>query len=658
MVEEFLRSLVIIFGLSAFIVYLLHKVKLPSIVGFLLSGIIIGPYGVGLVKDVQIIEIFAEIGIILLLFVLGIELSLSRLFEMRRFIFLAGGLQVLITSLLVFFVALNFLSLKTSAFVAIAIALSSTAVGLKYLVDKGEIEAPHGKVIVGISIFQDLLAVFVTAFVPIFSGEVLEFRGLILGILLSILFVIVIVWSSRKIVPLFLFQVVKSRVRDLFIISILFLCFSVALIASEFGLSLAFGAFLAGLLISESEYAHQVTADIIPFRESLMALFFISVGMLFNVSLIAENLIVIIFASLSIMLIKIIGAFVSVTLAGGGFRVSLTSAFALSQISEFSLVLILLGKRHGIISGDFYNFFIGSFVLTMLLSSILLIFANKIAFSAERYIKIKDKVFESIPINNELENHVIIVGFGLNGRNIAKVLKAIGIPYVILELNIITVKKMRELGEPIYYGDGTSVDVLKKVGIEKAKMLVVVISDPSSTRKIVSLARSENPNIYIIVRTRFISEVEELKRLGADEVIPEEFETSIEISSRVLSYFNVPLNLIREYASKLREDAYKVLRRFEMQVEKIIDGIDVLKHLDSGIYIITETSLANGKSIAGLNLKSKTGAMIIAVQRGDEIFTNPSSDFVFKVGDVMFIVGRREEIERAIEFLEGEKIKN
>jgi CPA2 family monovalent cation:H+ antiporter-2 len=655
MVEEFLKSLVVIFGLSAFIVYLLHKVKLPSIVGFLLSGIIIGPYGIGLVKDVQVIEIFAEIGIILLLFVLGIELSLSGLFEMRRFLFIAGGLQVVITSLLVFSAALNFLNLKTSIFVAIAIASSSTAVGLKYLVDKGEIDAPHGKVIVGISIFQDLLAVFVTTFIPIFSGEVPEFKELIFEILLSVLFVIVIVWGSRKIVPSLLFQVVKSRVRDLFIISILFLCFSVALIASEFGLSLAFGAFLAGLLISESEYAHQVTADIIPFRESLMALFFISVGMLFKVGLIVENLIPIIFASLLIMLIKIIGTFASVTLAGDGFRVSLISAFALSQISEFSLVLISLGKKHGIIPDDFYDFFIGSFVLTMMFSSILLIFTNKITFLAERYMKIKDKVFEGAPINDELKNHVIIVGFGLNGRNIAKALKTIRIPYVVLELNIITVKKMRELGEPIYYGDGTSVDVLRKVGIDKAKMLVVVISDPTSTRKIVSLARSENPHIYIIVRTRFVSEVEELRKLGADEVIPEEFETSIEISSRVLKYFNLPLNLVREYVSKLREDAYKVLRRFEMQVEKVISGVDVLKHLDSGIYIVSEASLARGKSIAELNLKSETGAMIIAVQREGEIFTNPSSDFVFKVGDVMFIIGKREEIERAIEFLEGEK---
>ncbi len=658
MVEEFLKSLVIIFGLSAFIVYLLHKVRLPSIVGFLLSGIIIGPYGIGLVKDVQVIGIFAEIGIILLLFVLGIELSLSRLFEMRRFLFLAGGLQVLITLLLVLFVVLNFLSLEISIFIAIAVALSSTAVGLKYLVDKGEIDAPHGKVIIGVLIFQDLLAVLATAFVPIFSGEITKFRELIFKILLTILFVSIIVWGSRKLVPSLLFQVVKSRVRDLFIISILFLCFSVALIASEFGLSLAFGAFLAGLLISESEYAHQVTADIVPFRESLMALFFISVGMLFNVGFITGNLITIIFASLLIMLIKIIGAFASVILAGGGLRVSLISAFALSQISEFSLVLVLLGKKHGIIPDDFYNFFIGSFVLTMLFSSLLLIFANKVAFSAEKYMKVKDKVFGGVPVNSEFKNHVIIVGFGLNGRNIAKVLKAIGILYVILELNIVTVKKMREIGEPIYHGDGTSVDVLRKIGIDKAKMLIVAISDPSSTRKIVALARSEKPDIYIIVRTRYVGEVDELKKLGADEVIPEEFETSIEISSRVLNHFNVPLNVIREYTSKLREDAYRVLRRFEMKIDRIIDGVDVLRHLDSGTYIVSETSIARDRSIAELNLKSETGAIIISVQRGDEIFTNPSSDFVFKVGDIMFIIGKREEIERAVEFLESEKIRN
>ncbi len=243
--------------------------------------------------------------------------------------------------------------------------------------------------------------------------------------------------------------------------------------------------------------------------------------------------------------------------------------------------------------------------------------------------------------------------FGLNGINVAKILKLIGIPYVILELNIVTVKKMRKIGEPIYHGDATSIDVLKRVGIDKASLIVIVISDPASARKIVALSRSENPNIYIIVRTRYITEVEELKRLGANEVIPEEFETSIEISSCVLNYFNLPLNVIREYVKKLREDSYRVLRSFEISLDKPIKEIDFLKYVDSGIYIVGRNSRALGRSIASLNLKNQTGAMIIAVKRGGEILVNPPSDFVFEEGDIMFVIGRYDEIEKAIEFLEG-----
>ncbi|MEN3039815.1 MAG: cation:proton antiporter, partial [Candidatus Kryptonium sp.] len=261
----------------------------------------------------------------------------------------------------------------------------------------------------------------------------------------------------------------------------------------EIGFSLAFGAFLAGLLISESEYAHQVPADIIPFRDRFMAIFFISVGMLFNADFISKNLLNVVVVSALVMLIKSIGTFASVALAGGGSRVSLISAFALSQISEFSFVLILLGKANKIIGEDIYNLFISVSIITMMLTPILLVYAPRISQVIEKYIKLRGKFFEEVGKVDRFENHVIIVGFGLNGRNVAKALKAIGVPYVVVELNIVTVKRMREQGEQIYHGDATSIDVLRKVGIDKARLIVVVISDPVSARKIVSLARFENP---------------------------------------------------------------------------------------------------------------------------------------------------------------------
>lgn len=372
---EFLKIIALIFGLSAFVVYLLHRAKLPSVIGFLISGIIVGPYGVGLVGNVKIVEIFAEIGIILLLFVLGIELSPTRLFEMKRFIFLVGGVQILLTTLLIMSISLNFFNLNVAVFIGLTLSLSSMAVVLKHLVDRGELDTPHGKVIVGILIFQDLIAVLITAFIPFISRDDFKLNEFLFRIFTSILFVFFVIVAPRKFIPFLMFQIVKSRVRDLFIISVLLLCFSVALFMYELGFSLAFGAFLAGLLISESEYAHQVTSDIIPFRESFMAIFFVSLGMLFNVDFIYENLASILLLSILVMLIKVIGVFLSVIFAGGSIRVSLISAFSLAQISEFSFVLILLGKRHELISENFYNFFISSAVITIMLSPVLFVLA-------------------------------------------------------------------------------------------------------------------------------------------------------------------------------------------------------------------------------------------------------------------------------------------
>ena len=649
---EFLKTFALIFGVSTLVVYLFHKLKIPAVVGFLFSGMIIGPYGLGFAGDTKIIELFAEIGLILLLFIIGIELSPTKLIEMRGFLFLAGALQILITTVVVVVISVSFWGLKTSIFIGLLVSLSSTAIVLKYLIDRGEVDAPYGRVIVGILIFQDLVAVLATAFIPLLSGEEFKISAFIFKIFTSFIVVVAVIWASRKFVPILMFQVIKSRIRELLIISVMFLCFSIALLASEMGFSLAFGAFLAGLLISESEYAHQVTADIIPFRESFMALFFVSIGMLLNFDFVVENLTAIVLITLLIIFVKVISTFLSVFISGGGFRISAISAIALAQVSEFSFVLILLGKKFGFVDEKFYNFFISVSVITMIIAPFLLKFAHKIPPVFEVHRKIKNKIFAEADEKVELENHVIIVGFGLNGKNVARVLKSVGIPYVVLELNILTVRKMREEGEPIFHGDASSVDVLRKVGIKKAKLLIVAISDPASVRRIVSIARSENPDIYIIVRTRYVSEVDELKKLGADEVIPEEFETSIEISSRVLNYFKVPTNLLRQLIYKLREDIYKIFRGLTLPDELRLGGFDFFKHVDFESYVINKNSKAVGKSLAELNLKSQTGAWIVAVQRGEEIFANPSSDFVLNEGDMIVMLGKRDEIEKAIEFLD------
>jgi CPA2 family monovalent cation:H+ antiporter-2 len=649
---EFLKTFAIILGTSTVIVYVLHKMKMPSVIGFLISGLVIGPFGIGLVRNIELVELFAQIGIILLLFVLGIELSPTKLFEMRRFLSFAGWLQVFLTIVLSTIFASIFLNLGQALLTGMLISLSSTAIVLKHLSDKGEVDTPHGRITIGILIFQDLFAILMVGLLPSLSSGKIQFNLLLEKIFISLVVISLAIWSSRKFIPWLLFQIVKSRIRDLFIVSVLFLCFSVALLISEIGFSLALGAFIAGLLISESEYAHQVTADVIPFRESFMAIFFISIGMLFDTKFFIDNFVLIILTSIAVIFLKVIASFLSIRLAGGNTRISLISALALAQISEFSFLLLSIAQQYNIVNQTFFNFFISTSIITMLFSPIILLnthkIAEKIPIKFPQTAKTKTNEFEK---TTKLDLHVVIVGFGINGRNVAKILKDLNIPYVILELNPITVKEMKKQGEPIFLGDATSVDVLKIARVDKAKLIVIAISDPISTRRIVTLARRINPDIYIIVRTRYVSEIEELKKLGADEVIPEEFETSIQISNRVLSFFNVPLNVTKEYISKLRESSYIPLLNVSVgdNLSKLVKG--KFHHLSFNLatYLVEENSISAGKSIAELNFRAKTGATIIAVKRDDEIHLNPNASFILKPGDLVLALGKPAELEKAIE---------
>jgi CPA2 family monovalent cation:H+ antiporter-2 len=251
------------------------------------------------------------------------------------------------------------------------------------------------------------------------------------------------------------------------------------------------------------------------------------------------------------------------------------------------------------------------------------------------------------------EGHVIIIGFGLNGRNLAEVLKEASVPYVVLEINNDTVIQMKKKGEPIFYGDGTSPEILGKLGIETARMLVVAISDPSSTRRIVQVARKENRRLYIIVRTRYTAEVEDLLKLGANEVIPEEFETSIEIFAKVLHHYQVPKNLLIEQIERIRSGSYEVLRRVELPAKDLPQKCEILIDVDTETYLIKEGSYASGRSVKELRIRSTTGATVIAVKRGNEIISSPGLDFVFMPGDIVYLIGGKESLSKAIALLES-----
>ncbi len=660
----FLKSLVIILGISAVVVFALHRIKIPSIVGFLLAGVLLGPHGLHLIKDAITIQTFAEIGVILLLFTIGLEFSLSRFLKMRLEVFGVGGLYVLTTVALTTLISYQWFgieNLNMVIFLGFLVALSSTAIVMKLLSDKAELDTPHGRSSVGILIFQDLCVVPFMLFIPVMSGggglsEIMLTFGKALAIITIVLL------SAKWIVPNILHQIVRTRSRELFVITILILCFGIAFLTSEFGLSLALGAFLAGLVISESEYAHEATSTILPFRDSFSGLFFISVGMLMDTSFFIDNLQVVLLLFFGIFSLKFLSGFFSMYLLRRPLRTSIHSSMNLAQVGEFSFVLAVAGLSAGLISHEVYQGFLSASVLTMLLTPFIMqispFISNKL--SSHKLLKRLEKItgpseYEEFP--EKRKDHIIIIGYGLNGRNLARVLKEADIPYVVLELNIGTVRDMKQHGEPIYYGDGTKVEMLRKLGINTAKTLVIAISDPSSCRNIVKTARDQNPKLFIIARTRYAAEVDDLLKLGADEVIPEEFETSVEIFSMVLNQYQRPKNEIFNFVDMIREDGYRALRQARTTIRKpLFDKCTVLKDVTVELFTINDNSPVLGKSIEGLRFRPQTGATIIAVERENQMHTSPDPKFSFKAGDIVFITGKREDINKALIYLTEGKI--
>jgi CPA2 family monovalent cation:H+ antiporter-2 len=654
---EVLKSLVIILGVSATVVFILHRLRFPSIVGFLIAGICLGPHGFRFINDIHEVELLAEIGVILLLFTIGLEFSLKNLIKFRSTVIAGGLAQVSLTILST--TALTYLfikDLKSAIFTGFIIALSSTAIVLKMLSDRAELNTPHGRLTLGMLIFQDLCIVPFMLLVPILTGgngapEILSTMGK------AIIIIGTIIFGANWLVPHILYQIVRTRNRDLFIITIIFLCLGTALLTSKFGLSLALGAFLAGLIISESEYAHQAMADILPFTNSFSGIFFISVGMLLDIGFLNANLLLVIPIVLAIFLLKSLVGLISALILGYNLRIAIQTGLIISQIGEFSFVLAIAGAGVGLISETYYQVFLSASIITMALTPFIINLSPRLSSSLSSRLPLKRIAGISDRTRKDRDpgkraNHVMIVGFGLNGKNLAKVLRESSLPYVIIELNPSTVRSMRKAGEPIIYGDGTRPEILHKAGLQEAKVLVIAISDPASTRRIVQVARKENPDLYIIVRTRFAAEVEDLKGLGANEVIPEEFETSMEIFARVLHHYHIPKNAIMDQIHRMRRDNYQMLRSVQLPRKPLTERYEILYDIENETYLLGEDSPVVGHSLGDLRFRTHTGVTILAVKRGKNlIYPNPGEDFILKPQDILFLVGEKEDIDKAITFL-------
>src|SRR5437660_1701826 len=554
-----LRDLAIIFAGSLLVILLFHRLKLPALPGFIVAGVLLGPNALGLVSDVHQVESLAEVGVIMLLFTIGIEFSLSRLREMGRQILVGGFSQMGFTVLATLAVGLALLGdWRVSLFLGFLIALSSTAIVLKVLTDTGEIDAPHGRLATGVLIFQDLCVVPIMLVLPFLAGKAAGGPvGLLLALGKAALVVVGVVLAARMIVPRALAAILKTRSRELFLIAVILIGTLTALGTAAAGASLALGAFLAGLVISESDYGHQAMAELLPFRDVFISLFFVAVGMLVQVEFLRDHPALALAGVVGVMGGKALLAAGGPLLLGYSGRVALLAGLAVSQIGEFSFVLAREGRGTGLLSEVLYQTSLAVAVLTMLVTPFLLQGGPALLDGLERLVPL-DRLLPglrpgAIPVADQpLTDHVIVAGYGLNGRNLTAALRSIRAPYLIVDLNAQPVQQARARGEPAFYGDATREEILRALGAERARMLVVAISDPSATRRMVRVARSLNPRIHIIARTRYVTEIPELSRLGADVVIPEEFETSIEIFARPLAHYSVPRSDIERLVDQIR----------------------------------------------------------------------------------------------------------
>ncbi|MCX9012394.1 MAG: cation:proton antiporter [Candidatus Methanoperedens sp.] len=654
MTELFLlRDFVTIFGVAVGIAFLFHHLKMAPLAGYLIAGVLLGPSMLGIVKDTGLIEVLAEVGVILLLFLIGVEFSLDELIRMNRTAFAGGVLQVVLTSAAVLLVALSSgLQFEKGLFAGFLVAMSSTAIVFKLLSDRGEIDSPKGRLSAGILIFQDLSVVAIVLLLPVLGGKSgLSAADVALNIFLALVFVGIAIVVARYVVPLMLYRVVRTHSRELFLISIVLICFGTAYLTSFVGLSLALGAFLAGLVVSESEYGHQAFSEILPLKDVFSILFFVSIGMLLDVGSVLRYPGIILLAVLFIIAVKFaIGALVPMVL-GYPLRVAVPVGVALAQIGEFSFVLSKEGLGSGLISFDDYQVFLASSIITMVFTPFMIQGSGRLSEFIER-LPVPDelkmgRLHEDVPGREDLNNHVIVVGFGLNGRNVSRVLSASGIPFVVLELNPETVRSEKKRGVPVFYGDASKEAVLEQANIMTARSIVIAISDASATRRVVELARRLNPSVYIIARTRYTSEVTPLYSLGANEVIPEEFETSIEIVSRVLQRYFIPADEIDRHIGDIRKDGYEMFRNIHHRYTVFPELKEHLPDIEIETIRIGDASPLAGKTLAEAGLRRGFGVTVLAVQRGKQTISNPSGDTQVLAQDVIVLIGTKDSIARA-----------
>lgn len=660
-ISSILRDLTVVLAIATGLALLFGKLRLSVIPAFLAGGAILGPTGAGLVSEPAMVEVLAEIGVAMFLFTIGLDLSISRLGKMPRRILWAGAAQVLVTVLCALAALAIFgVPVPEALFVGFVLSLSSTAIVLKVYGDRVEMDTSQGRISLGILVFQDLAAIpMMLLIVPLRQWEGAQAQAVLLTLVKAAGAVGALLLLARFVIPRLLREVVKLNSRDVLAMTVLLVCLGTAFLARQIGLSLGMGAFLAGMVISESDYVHEIAAQIMPFRDVLIGVAFISFGMLLDLPFAARRLPLVLLVTVGVVLLKAIAAGAAIRVLGYTWRVATVAAVGLVQIGEFSFLLLSEGYRAGLIAAAPYDILLAATVLTMTATPLLMNAAPALGWKMEGWFRrlgsARDAAGDEPGLRPAFENHVIIAGYGMNGRNLARVLRATHLPYVVVEINDALVREGKEAGEPMLFGDVNSPAILERAGIEKALILVLAISDPMATRRAVAVARRANPALFILVRTRYVADLDDLLFLGASAVIPEEFETSVEIFARVLAEYHVPEHIIRQQEALIRSGAYRILReRSAPRSNDILAEFEeFLRRKVIEVFYISPASGWGGRRVEELPVGGDTGIVLLAVLRGDRALIQPDPDEVLAAGDKIVLFGGHAPLAAAMTALLG-----
>jgi CPA2 family monovalent cation:H+ antiporter-2 len=634
--------------------YIARKLGMPSLVGYLLAGLAIGPFTPGFVGDSHAANQLAEMGVIFMMVGVGLHFSLKDLWDVRRIAIPGAILQMLFATALGYGLSqLWGWSLSAGLVLGLAISIASTVVLLRGLSDNGLLNTAHGKVAVGWLVLEDLATVAILVLLPtLVSSSANPLEGIFWALLKTGLFVAIMLIAGTRFMPWLLTRIAHTRSRELFILAVVALALGTALAAYElFGVSLALGAFLAGVIVGESDISSQVGAELIPFRDIFTVLFFVSVGMLVNPSFVWANIWqVIVLTSLIVLGKGIITLLLGLLLPASG-KTFLVVAAGLSQIGEFSFIVGQAGISLNLLSQDQYGIILASALLSIVL--------NPLMFRAIPYAEAllrrmpwiweRMEVSRPIPLSNgkELSDHVVIVGYGRVGKHIGQVLRQLRLPFLVVELDADYAAEIQKEGIQTLFGDAANSEILTHSGLENAQALVVTVPDETSAEQIVAAAHQIAPKLVIIARAGTETGVRRLADLGARHVIHPELEGGLEIVRHTLLTLDYPMSQIQPYVDAVRHEAYKDITQLEKRYPVLDMLLTAVRGVDISWHTIESGSPIIGKSLAETNIRSNVGVSVIAIIREREVIPNPKSHIAFQQGDLIGLIGSTEELAAA-----------